>query len=240
MRPRERLVWTKWLVLSTLVFLLLGGRSEAEQADVAKLRDQGMAAYQSGKYADAKRAFDQAFVIAPLHTLGIWGARTRVKLGEFLEADERYGKVLDTPLPAGAEAAEGEAREHAAREREQLRHRIPHVRIRLEGVNPREVEVRINGVLVDDEYLMAKKDGPFRRGKALQVNPGTHQILAVAADQRQDTSVSVTEGETKDVVLRFANASTIRQRKCRDKCHADCKKDNDCYVACKQRCFEKG
>jgi hypothetical protein len=239
MRPQKRLVLTRWLSLLTLVFWLVGSRSQAEPMDVAKLRDQGMAAYQSGNFPAAKRAFDQAFGIAPLHTLGIWSARTRVKLGELLEADERYGKVLGTPLPAGAEAPEGEARDHAAREREALRHRIPHLRIRLEGVNPREVEVRVDGALVDDEFVVVKKDGPFRHGKALQVNPGTHQILAVAADQRQEATVTVTEGQTKDVSLRFANSSTIRQRKCRDQCSTDCKGDNDCYVECKQRCFSK-
>ena len=212
----------------------------AEQVDVAKLRDQGLAAFQAGDYSAAKRAFDQAFGLAPLPSLGVWTARSRAKLGELLEADQRYGKVLDTPLPAGAEAPEGEARQHAAREREELRHRIPHLRIRLEGVNPAEVEVRVDGALVGDEFVVVKKDGPFRHAKALQVNPGTHQILVVAAEQRQDTSVSVKEGETRDVTMRFANASTLRQRKCRDQCRADCRDNNDCYVECKQRCFSKG
>jgi hypothetical protein len=240
MRSQKRIVLTRWLSLLVLVFGLIGSRSEAEQVDLAKLRDEGVAAYQAGKYPAAKLAFDRAFAIAPLPSLGVWTARARAKLGELLEAEQRYGKVLDAPLPAGAEAAEGEAREHAAREREELRHRIPHLRIRLEGVNPAEIEVRVDGVLVGDEFLIVKKDGPFRHGKALQVNPGTHQILAVSADQRKDASVSVKEGETRDVTLQFAKASTLRQRKCRDKCRTDCGDNNDCYVDCKQRCFSKG
>ena len=236
-----RSLWLLMLVFWLIGTLVVADRSaEAQQADVAKLRDEGLAAFQSGKYSAAKRAFDQAFGIAPLPSLGVWTARSRVKLGELLEADLRYGKVLETPLPAGAEATEGEAREHAAHEREELRHRIPLLRIRLEGVNPAEVEVRVDGALVGDEFVVVKKDGPFRHGKALQVNPGTHQILVVAAEQRQDTSVSVKEGETRDVTMRFANASTLRQRKCRDQCRADCRDDKDCYVECKQRCFSKG
>jgi hypothetical protein len=240
MRPHKRFVLTRWLWLFVLVFGLIGSRSEAEQLDVAKLRDEGISAYQSGNYSAAKAAFDRAFALAPLHSLGVWTARSRDKLGELLEADQRYGKVLDTPLPAGAEAVEGEAREHAAREREELRHRIPHVRIRLEGVNPAEIEVRMDGALVSDEFLVVNKEGPFPHGKALQVNPGRHQILAVSADQRKDTSVSLKEGETRDVTLQFAKASTVRQRKCRDQCRTDCGDSNDCYVACKQRCFSKG
>ncbi|MEY4549048.1 MAG: hypothetical protein RL685_5243 [Pseudomonadota bacterium] len=239
MCARKRFILTRWLALAVLGIWLVGSSSHAQPESVAKLRDEGMAAYHAGHYASAKAAFDRAFVIAPLHSLGIWSARARVKMGELIEADERYEKLLDTPLPAGAELSEGEARGHAAREREELRHRIPRLRIRVEGVNPAEVEVRVDGALVPDEYLIAKKGGPFRNGKALQVNPGTHQILAVALDQRQDTSVTVEEGETKDVSLPFAAASTVRQRKCRDQCRTDCREDNDCYVACKQRCFSK-
>jgi hypothetical protein len=246
MRLPKGYVLSRWFSLLVLVFVLIGTlavadqSAEAQQVDVAKLRDEGVAAFQAGNYSAAKRAFDQAFGIAPLPSLGVWTARSRVKLGELLEADQRYGKVLDTPTPAGAEAAEGEARERAAREREELRHRIPHLRIRLEGVNPSEVEVRVDGTLVADEFVVVKKDGPFRHGKALQVNPGAHQVLVVAADQRQEVSVSVKEGETRDVTLRFANSSTLRQRKCRDQCRTDCHDNNDCYVECKQRCFSKG
>jgi hypothetical protein len=239
MYARKRFVLTRWLALTILGIWLVGSSSYAQPESAAKLRDEGMAAYQAGNYSSAKASFDRAFGIAPLHSLGIWSARARVKLGELVQADERYEKLLGTPLPAGAESAEVEARGSAAREREELRHRIPRLRIRVEGVNPAEVEVRIDGALVGDEYLIAKKDGPFRKGKALQVNPGTHQILAVAMDQRQDTSVTVEEGQTRDVSLRFAAASTVRQRKCRDQCRTDCREDNDCYVACKQRCFVK-
>lgn len=239
MSARKRFGLMRWLALSVLAIWLVGSSSHAQPESVAKLRDEGMAAYQAGNYAAAKASFDRAFGIAPLHSLGLWSARTRTKLGELVEADERYEKLLDTPVPAGAESAEAEARSHAAREREELRHRIPRLRIRVEGVNPAEVEVRLDGVLVADEYLIAKKEGPFRKGKALQVNPGTHQILAVALDQRQDATVMVEEGQTKDVSLRFVAASTVRQRKCRDQCRTDCREDNDCYVACKQRCFTK-
>lgn len=239
MCARKRFALMRWLALSILGMWLLGSSSHAQSESISKLRDEGMAAYQAGNYASAKAAFDRAFGIAPLHSLALWSARARVKLGELVEADERYEKLLSTPLPAGAESSEAEARREAAKEREELRHRIPRLRIRVEGVNPAEIEVRVNGALVGDEYLISKKGGPFPKGKALQVNPGTHQILAVALDQRQDTSVAVEEGQTREVSLRFAAASTVRQRKCRDQCRTDCHEDNDCYVACKQRCFIK-
>lgn len=240
MQIRKGLVPLRWLVLVTLV-LWLGGASlsSAGDADVAKLRNAGMAAFEAGNYAAAKQAFDQAFGLSPLHSLGLWTARSRAKLGELVEADQRYEKVLKTPLTESAPSAEREAQQHAAGEREELRHRIPRLRIKLEGVDPSEVEVRLDGVLVADEFVIVQKHSPFPHGKALQVNPGSHQIVAVSADQRKDLSVTLAEQQTREVSLRFANSGTLKQRKCRDQCRVDCGENNECYVACKQRCFSK-
>lgn len=241
MRSRLGVQLGRWLGgIVLLLWLSSAAFSNAEEPDVAKLRDEGMTAYQLGNFKAARQAFDRAFQLAPLHSLGIWSARARVKLGQWLEADERFEKLVKTPLPSGAAAVEGLARDAAAHERDDLRKRMPHLRFRVDGVNPAEVEVRVDGVLVSDDFLVVKKDGPFRHGKALQVNPGSHQILAVSIDQRQDMAVEVAEGETRDVNLRFANSGTLRQRKCRDQCRTDCHDDNDCYVTCKTRCFSKG
>jgi len=240
MQIRKGLASLGWLVLLTLAFWLGGAAlSRAADANVSKLRDTGLAAFEAGNYAAAKQAFDQAFGLSPLHSLGLWTARARAKLGELVEADERYEKVLKTPLTDSSPSAEREAQQHAAGEREELRHRIPHLRIKLEGVDPSEVEVRLDGVLVADEFVIVQKQSPFPHGKALQVNPGSHQVVAVSADQRKDVSVTLAEGQTREVSLRFANSGTLKQRKCRDQCRSDCRDDNECYVACKQRCFSK-
>ena len=77
----KRFILTRWLALFILGFWLVGSSSYAQPESVAKLRDAGMAAYQAGNFASAKAAFDRAFGIAPLHSLGIWSARARVKMG---------------------------------------------------------------------------------------------------------------------------------------------------------------
>jgi hypothetical protein len=205
---------------------------------VGKLRAAGLAAYNSGDYVEAKKAFDEAFRITPLISLGVWGARTRVKLGEWVEADERYERVAKAPISKGERSREEEARQQAVREREELRHRLPRLRIRLEGVAAEEVEVAIDGVPVAGEFLTVKKKGKgiFPHGKSLVVNPGDHRIVGVTGEQRKELAVSITEGQTRDVSLRFINPDTLRQRKCADKCKADCS-TNKCYVDCKHRCF---
>jgi hypothetical protein len=199
-----------------------------------------MKAYNAGDFTEAKKAFDQAFKLSPLHSVGLWAARSRVKLGEWVEADDQLERIAKAPIGQGDRNTEEEARQQAIREREQLRHRLPRLRIRLEGVGADEVEVAIDGVPVASEFLLVKKKekepGIFRNGKSLVVNPGDHRIVGVSGDQRKEVSISINEGQTRDVSLRFVNPDTIRQRKCADKCKADCS-SNRCYVDCKHKCF---
>src|SRR4051812_25888213 len=96
-----------------MVLLAAGsGALGAAAADgVEQLRATGIAAYKSGDYAEAKKAFDEAFRLSPLHSLGVWGARTRVKLGEWVEADERYERLAKAPVTRGERSAEEEAKQ---------------------------------------------------------------------------------------------------------------------------------
>ena len=217
------------------------GAFGADAADdgVGRLRAAGLAAYKAGDFAEAKKAFDEAYRLTPLHSLGVWSARTRVKLGEWVEADERYERLAKAPVTQGERGPEEEARQQAVREREELRHRLPRLRIRLEGVDTGQVEVALDGVPIADEFLLVKKkdNGVFPNGKSLVVNPGDHKIVGVSGEQRKELAVNVTEGQTRDVSLRFINPDTIRQRKCADKCKDDCAGNNRCYVDCKHRCF---
>jgi hypothetical protein len=224
------------LSLCVLLVGVAGFGLALADAGIEKLREAGMAAYRAGDYASAKKAFDDAYGRSPLSSLGVWSARARVKLGEWVEADGRYEQLLKSPVSRG-EASEEQARSQAAKEREELRHRIPRLRIRVEGVEASDVAVAIDGVAVGEEFLLVKKAGPFPHGKSLEVNPGDHRITGVSGDQSRELSVSLSEGQTRDVNLRFANPATIRQRKCSDRCRVDCGDSNKCYVECKHRCF---
>jgi tetratricopeptide (TPR) repeat protein len=228
-----------WIGLGVLVLGLSGLPLAAADAGISKLREAGMAAYQAGDYASAKKAFDDAFRLSPLHSLGLWTARARVKLGEWVEADQRYELLLKSPPGKAESSAEGQAREQAAREREELRQRIPRLRIRLVGVEASEVDVSLDGAAVPEEFLQVKKTGPFRHGKSLEANPGEHRIVGVAGEQRRELSVTLEEGQSRDVTLRFVNPSTLRQRKCAEQCRVDCGDSNKCYIDCKHRCFTK-
>lgn len=246
---RLRAVVSRALVGITLLAPTFGGLAVsgepgawAADDEAGRLRALGMKAYNAGDYVEAKKAFDEAFKLDPLPSAGLWAARSRVKLGEWVEADEQLERIAKSALGRGERQAEEDARQQAIREREKLRHRLPRLRIRLEGVEADEVEVAIDGVPVASEFLLTKKKDKekeksiFRNGKSLVVNPGDHRVVGVSGDQRKEVSINVNEGQTRDVSLRFINPDTIRQRKCADKCKADCS-SNKCYVDCKHRCF---
>ncbi len=231
-------VWGALIALAlALALFFTSWAVSAADPEAAKSYEEGMGAYNAGKYADAKSAFDRAFQLSRLHSMGVWTARARVKLGEWVEADARYEAVLKSPMTQGDAASEEQAREECAREREALRHRIPRLRIRVDGLGDESAEVSIDGVAIADEFVQGKKSGPFPRGKSLQVNPGDHKLVAVSGDQRRELSFSITESQTRDLSVQFANPSTIRQKKCRDACRETCKTNNSCYVDCKRRCF---
>jgi len=232
-----------WLGLGLLAARLGDVPAAGGDDGVGKLRAAGIAAYNAGDYGEAKKAFDEAYRRAALHSLGVWAARTRVRLGEWVEADERYEELTKAPITQGTRSSEEEARQQAVREREELRHRLPRLRIRVEGIGAAEVEVALDGAPVASEYLLVKRKekGLFPNGKSLIVNPGDHRIVGVIGEQRKELSVNVGEGQTRDVSLHFINPETIRQRKCADKCKDDCDGNNKCYVDCKHRCFtERG
>jgi len=230
----------RWCALAVLSFALTNlGLAQADPAadkTADKLEETGRVAYQAGDYAAAKRAFDESYNLAPRHTLGLWTARARVKLNEWVEAAQRLETLLSTPV-GSADGKEREAYEQALKERDELRHRMPRIRIRLEGVQQGEAKVQIDGTPVSQEFLVVKKTSAFPHGKALQINPGNHQLVAVSGEQRREVALSIAAGEMRDVNVRFVNADTIRQRNCVDQCRKTCKTNNDCYMECKERCF---
>ena len=85
----------------------------------------GLTLFDKGDYAGALENFKRAYAMYPVPTLGVFTARSLVKLGRLLEARELYGKVVDTPLERGADAAMKRAIEDASRERADVAARDP-------------------------------------------------------------------------------------------------------------------
>lgn len=207
---------------------------------VNELREAGKAAFQEQRYQTAKRAFERAYRTSKLHSLGVWVARTHAKLDELTQATRVLNQLIAMPLPSDAPPEEKQARQTALQLWNTLREEVPRLRIVVAGVKPSELVVKVDGQTVGSEFLQKVKKGPFRRGKSLELNPGTHRVVGVySSDLERHVSITLKRGQRRSVRLEFPNPDTLRQRKCRDSCRSRCEGDNPCYVDCKTKCFTK-
>ncbi|HEY3252548.1 MAG TPA: hypothetical protein VGJ91_01320 [Polyangiaceae bacterium] len=183
----------------------LSAHGHAQQIDDAtrsaarQLATDGSAAYQADDYAQAYDRFNRAYQLVHVPTVGIWAARSLVKLGRFVEASERYLEVERTPLAADAPPEHAKAQKDAADERAQLLPRIPNVRIVLEGAEPSEVFVSLNGQLLQSALL----------GVKCPVDPGKLSVKGVRGEQVVEAVVQLAEGVSQDVRLTFPKLSHV-------------------------------
>jgi hypothetical protein len=132
-------------------------------------------------------------------TVGIWAARSLVKLGRFVEASERYLEIQRAPLAADAPPEHAKAQKDASDERAQLLPRIPSVRVILQGADPSEVFVSLNEQLLQAALLGVKRP----------VDPGKLRVKGVRGEQVVEANLDLPEGITKDVTLTFSKVSHV-------------------------------
>ncbi len=197
---RSRCFW------SAVAFTVaLSVSASAEQVDDAtrsaarQLATDGSAAYQADDYSQAYDRFNRAYQLVHVPTLGIWAARSLVKLGRFVEASERYLEVERAPLAADAPPEHAKAQKDATDERNQLLPRIPSVRVILDGADASEVFVSLNDQLLQAALLGVKRP----------VDPGKYRVKGVRGEQVVEATVDLAEGASKDVTLTFAKVSHV-------------------------------
>ncbi len=191
---------------AVLLTATLSVHAQAQQVDDAtrsaarQLATEGSSAYQADDYAQAYDRFNRAHQLVHVPTVGIWAARSLVKLGRFVEASERYLEVERTPLAEGAPPEHVKAQKDATEERALLLPRIPSVRITLQGVDPSEALVSLNEQLLQAALLGVKRP----------VDPGKIRIKGVHGQQVVEQNLELAEGATRDVVLDFPKLSHVK------------------------------
>jgi hypothetical protein len=173
---------------------------DATRSAARTLATDGSAAYQANDYAQAYDRFDRAYQLVHVPTVGIWAARSLVKLGRFVEASERYLEVARAPLAPGAPPEHAKAQRDATEERDQLLPRIPSVRVLLDGAQASDVFVSLN-----DQLLQAALVGVNR-----PVDPGKYRIKGVRGEQVVEANVDIPEGVTRDVTITFPKLSHVK------------------------------
>jgi hypothetical protein len=180
----------------------------AQQVDDAtknaarELAQRGSQAFEAGDYASAQDLFHRAHALIGAPTLSLREARALVKLGRLVEAIEAYVRSVRTKLGPDAPKPYQDAVAAAEGELEQLRPRVPQLKVVVEGLAKGD---RLT-VTIDGKPLQAALIGV-----ASPVDPGTHEVVASTSSGAQaKTSVTLAEGESKDTLLRLEGSTSPR------------------------------
>jgi hypothetical protein len=186
-----------------LLFALTGGsllaspvRAQADDATRAAARSlgyEGINDFQSGNFAAAADKLDRAYQALRVPSLGLWSARALEKTGKLVAAAERYLEVQRLDPGTGDAAVQRQAQADAGTEHVALVPRIPNVVIEVEGAPPNEVKLTANGTSVPSSLIGVKRP----------VDPGAVTLEALHGGRTAREEVTLSEGETKTVVLRF-------------------------------------
>lgn len=179
--------------------LAVAPRAHAQELDdqtrsaARELATEGSTLYGQGDFEGAYDRFNRAYQLVQRPNVGIWAARSLVRAGRWVEASERYLEVERAALPEGAPAEQLQAVQDAAQERRELLGRLPSLKISIEGADPSDVFVSINGQLVKPALLGVKQP----------VNPGKLLVKGVRGEQAVEQSVELGEAQSREVTLSF-------------------------------------
>jgi hypothetical protein len=166
---------------------------DATRSAARQLATQGSEAYEAENYSAAFDRFNRAYQLVSVPTVGIWSARSLVKLGRWVEASERYLEIERAPLAENAPPEHARAKDEAAAERKDLLARLPQVRVLIEGAEASDVFVTLNGKVLNTALI----------GVNTPVDPGTLKVKAVRGEDVVDATVQVAERQVQDVKLVF-------------------------------------
>ncbi len=191
------------LLLASLLLLSSHGRAqsaeEAARAAARKLGYAGIEAYQAADYASAADKLDRAYQVLKAPSLGLWSARSMLATGRLVDASERLVEVTRLSVESGERKVQEKAKVDARRELDALIPRIPSVVIRLEGAEPSDVTLSIDGVGVPSALV----------GEGRPTDPGKHRVEGVRGTERVQAEVTLKEREDKSVTLRFNPARAL-------------------------------
>ncbi|MEO8902580.1 MAG: hypothetical protein ABI488_11330 [Polyangiaceae bacterium] len=172
----------------------------ADAADDAETRTaardlamQGAQSFDAGNYAAASDLFRRAHELVSAPSIALMQARSLAKLGQLLEAVDTYEQTIRLKLPDDAPAAYVAAVQTARVEVEEVRARLPRLKLTVVGVTKADAAQ----VSID-----AKPTPPALLGVERPVNPGEHHfVVQVAGKTRATRDLTVVEGQSYQVEL---------------------------------------
>jgi hypothetical protein len=154
-----------------------------------ELRDGGKLEMSLGRFKAA-----HALAATPITSLEL--GRAHALLGELVEAREMLLSIERLPVQPSESPKAGNARVEARAMAEQLRDRIPALRIVFSPEPPSAPHVTIDGVVIPPEALANPR----------KVNPGSHTIVAEANGAHATSTLLLIERELRMVTLALRGA----------------------------------
>lgn len=169
------------------------GPSDIDRDAARTLVQQGDAKVEEGNFRAALEAYRRADDIMGVPTTAIEVARMHQELGELVAAYGAYQRAVQYPERKGEPAPFTQARQKATKLIDELKPRIPHLELDVDGVPP-ELDVEVT---IDQEVVEAW-------GRRFPIDPGPHELMITAEgyEPHAETFVLDEGSERKiDVVL---------------------------------------
>jgi hypothetical protein len=169
-------------------------RSAADIAQARELFNEGLALRDRGDADGALEKLKAAHALGGTPITGTELGKAYTAVGKLVEARETFLDVGRLPVQPRETARSKLAREDSARLADDLRVRLPSLRVKITGAPSATVAVTIDGAAIPAEAL----DTPRL------VNPGDHEVSArVASGASADAKVVLKEGESREVELKI-------------------------------------
>jgi hypothetical protein len=182
------------LVAGLLCNSIALGATDEERAAARAMAEKGAAAFQKKDYETSIDLFSraEALIHSPVHLLFL--ARSHRALGQLVKAREAYIKITRERLEPSAPKVFFDAQEDASSELEAIEPKLASLTIQLEGAEPSQVDLRVDGEAVPAVLV----------GVPMPVDPGDHEVTAEAAGvDGQSQSVALKEGQQNEVRFVF-------------------------------------
>lgn len=193
------------VVLTVCLWLFKANAAVAAPATKESARSlayAGIEAYAVADYLTANDKLERAFQLMPLPSFGLWSARTLIKLGRLIDAEQRYRAILSLDVAPSEPAVQHSAKADAARELVELLPRIPSLAIDLRGATFEEVECKLDGTVIVVR-------GPLQ---PLRLDPGRHVVVCTRDADRAVELVTLAEADRVDIVLPFPEIASEAPR----------------------------
>ena len=166
---------------------------DATRASARQLGYSGVEAFEAQDYKTASDRLERAYRVLEVPTLGLWSARALVKLGKLVQAQERYLKVGRLAPGGGDAEVQRKAQADAAKELAALTPRIPSVIIDLQGAEPADIKLTLDGLSLSSDLV----------GEPRPVDPGAHTLVGLRGSEKRQVAFTLAEAAQQHVTLSF-------------------------------------